>query len=85
MVSEVICRFESWESFERQSGVAAAQQCSAILSHLTGVEKAKLEGRIMTTHHPLNLSDTSHAPGHGRWREGSALERRGLGCPLGSL
>jgi hypothetical protein len=44
MVSEVICRFESWESFERQSGVAAARRRSANLSHLTNIEKAKLEG-----------------------------------------
>ena len=30
-------------------------------------------------------SYTSHVSGHGRWRYGSALERRGLGCPLGIL
>src|SRR6202522_2777374 len=30
-------------------------------------------------------SYTSHVPRHGRWRYRSAVERRGLGCPLGSL
>src|ERR1700685_2962462 len=30
-------------------------------------------------------SYTSHVPSHGRWRHRSALERRGFGCPLGSL
>ena len=27
-------------------------------------------------------SYTSHVSGDGRWRDGSTLERRGLGCPL---
>ncbi len=30
-------------------------------------------------------SYTSHVPGYGCWRDGSALERRGFGGPLGSL
>ncbi len=30
-------------------------------------------------------SYTSHVPSHGRWRDGSAVERRGLGSPLGSI
>jgi hypothetical protein len=30
-------------------------------------------------------SYTSHVPGHGCWRDGSALERGRLGCSLGSL
>ena len=30
-------------------------------------------------------SYTSRVPGYGRWRFGSAVERRGFGCPLGSL
>src|ERR1035437_1847621 len=30
-------------------------------------------------------SYTSHVPGNGGWRDRSPVERRGLGCPLGSL
>jgi hypothetical protein len=32
-----------------------------------------------------NPSYTSHESGNGRWRYRSAVEGRGLGCPLGSL
>ena len=34
---------------------------------------------------PQNPSYTSLVSGNGRWRSRSAVERRGLGCPLGSL
>jgi len=67
--SRVTCKHDSSKTMLNQTGKRSL--CSDVSLDRFGASE--------------RTSYTSHAPDYGRWRDGSALERRGLGRPLGSL